>query len=160
MICALCGKAELVSETRDTPRIYKGHIIILRNVKGEWCPSCGMGYFGPEEGDDYDDYINAFRLFRNDVDSKVAAGISEREKFMKWYRARCQRPGNQEEIAQDAWEAALVSKIEWSKTGRPLNLEAAAMNLVKSESQIDGWHSLSEEIDELRPFLKEEKRWE
>jgi YgiT-type zinc finger domain-containing protein len=35
MICVLCGKAKLVSETKDTPITYKGHTTRLHNIDGD-----------------------------------------------------------------------------------------------------------------------------
>lgn len=41
MKCPNCGKAKLVTTTRDMPYAYKGEKTIIRAVTGDWCPACG-----------------------------------------------------------------------------------------------------------------------
>ena len=41
MKCSVCGAAELVSDTRDLPYIYKGETTQIPAVTGEFCPNCG-----------------------------------------------------------------------------------------------------------------------
>ena len=49
MDCALCGKGQLVRDTRDVPYTYKGQKTIIKNVRGEYCNRCGHGFYGPGE---------------------------------------------------------------------------------------------------------------
>jgi HTH-type transcriptional regulator/antitoxin MqsA len=41
MQCPICGGAELVHDTRNVPHIYKGEIIVIPDVTGDFCPACG-----------------------------------------------------------------------------------------------------------------------
>lgn len=45
MKCPVCGKAELVSDKRDIPYIYKGEATTLPGVEGEFCSACGESFF-------------------------------------------------------------------------------------------------------------------
>jgi HTH-type transcriptional regulator/antitoxin MqsA len=41
MKCPVCGGAELVHDTRDTPYTYKGESTTIPEVSGDFCPACG-----------------------------------------------------------------------------------------------------------------------
>ena len=41
MKCPICGKAELIHDTRDVPYSYKGEDTILPGIEGDFCPACG-----------------------------------------------------------------------------------------------------------------------
>ena len=41
MKCPICGKAELIHDTRDVPYTYKGEETILPGIEGDFCPACG-----------------------------------------------------------------------------------------------------------------------
>jgi HTH-type transcriptional regulator/antitoxin MqsA len=72
MKCSICGKGELVRDTRAVPYTYKGQKTLIKNIHGEYCTRCGMGYYGPD--DDPDDRLMAgMRAFREKVDAVLAA---------------------------------------------------------------------------------------
>ena len=41
MRCPICGKAELIRDTRDVPYVYKGEETSLPGIEGDYCPACG-----------------------------------------------------------------------------------------------------------------------
>jgi HTH-type transcriptional regulator/antitoxin MqsA len=41
MKCPICGKAELVHDTRGLPYTYKGEKTAIPAVTGDFCPACG-----------------------------------------------------------------------------------------------------------------------
>lgn len=41
MKCPTCGSAELVRDTRDLPHVYKGQMLHIPAVTGDFCPACG-----------------------------------------------------------------------------------------------------------------------
>ncbi len=41
MRCPICGKAELIHDTRDLPYVFKGEEAILPGIEGDFCPACG-----------------------------------------------------------------------------------------------------------------------
>lgn len=41
MKCPICGKAELIHDTRDVPYAYKGEETVLPAIEGDFCPACG-----------------------------------------------------------------------------------------------------------------------
>lgn len=41
MKCPICGKAELIHDTRDVSYVYKGEETILPGIEGDFCPACG-----------------------------------------------------------------------------------------------------------------------
>ena len=49
MICPVCGGAELQSDRRDLPHVYKGMTTVFRDVPGDYCPACGEVVLGPDE---------------------------------------------------------------------------------------------------------------
>ncbi len=49
MKCAICGKAELVQDTRDISYTYKGETTTIPAVTGEFCPACGEAILGAAE---------------------------------------------------------------------------------------------------------------
>ncbi|WP_258020018.1 type II toxin-antitoxin system MqsA family antitoxin [Pseudomonas sp. MAG002Y] len=46
----MCGQAELVHDTRDTPYSYKGHSTIIKDIKGEYCDACNDCILDNEDG--------------------------------------------------------------------------------------------------------------
>jgi HTH-type transcriptional regulator/antitoxin MqsA len=48
MKCPNCGMAQLASDTRDIPYVYKGEKTDLMQVSGDYCPACGEGVFDTE----------------------------------------------------------------------------------------------------------------
>jgi HTH-type transcriptional regulator/antitoxin MqsA len=49
MKCPICGEAELVRDTRDTPYRYKGEVTTIPAVTADWCPACGESLAEPDE---------------------------------------------------------------------------------------------------------------
>lgn len=41
MKCPICGRAELIHDTRDVPYAYKGEETVLPAIEGDFCPVCG-----------------------------------------------------------------------------------------------------------------------
>ncbi len=41
MTCPICGRAELIHDTRDVPYTYKGEETSIPFVEGDFCPACG-----------------------------------------------------------------------------------------------------------------------
>jgi HTH-type transcriptional regulator/antitoxin MqsA len=66
--CHICGKGELVEETRDTPYTYKGRKTVLKNISGEWCPSCGEVFLRKGE---IDNYMIAVKTFKKQVNASL-----------------------------------------------------------------------------------------
>ncbi len=40
MKCPSCGSADLVRDTRDLPHVYKGQMLHIQAVTGDFCPNC------------------------------------------------------------------------------------------------------------------------
>ncbi len=53
MKCPVCGRAELVHDTRDIPYTYKGESTIIPSVTGDFCPACGEAVLEKSESDTY-----------------------------------------------------------------------------------------------------------
>lgn len=51
MKCPVCGAAGLVHDTRDVPYTYKGGTTVIKNVTGEFCPSCSESILDLAESD-------------------------------------------------------------------------------------------------------------
>lgn len=49
MKCPVCGAAELIRDTRDSPYEYKGESTVLPNVTGDYCPACGESILDMDE---------------------------------------------------------------------------------------------------------------
>jgi HTH-type transcriptional regulator/antitoxin MqsA len=49
MKCPICGKAELIQDTRDISYTYKGETTTIPAVTGEFCPACGEAILGAAE---------------------------------------------------------------------------------------------------------------
>jgi HTH-type transcriptional regulator / antitoxin MqsA len=49
MKCPSCGMADLVSDVRDLPYVYKGESTILPGVEGDFCPACSDSILGASE---------------------------------------------------------------------------------------------------------------
>lgn len=67
MDCALCGKGQLVRDTRDIPYTYKGQKTVIKNIRGEYCNRCSHGYYGP--GDDGQKVMDEAGRWQQDVDA-------------------------------------------------------------------------------------------
>ena len=61
MKCPCCGAAELIHDTRDMPYTYKGEVIQIPAVTGDFCPSCGEAVLNREHGDRYSDLLGQFQ---------------------------------------------------------------------------------------------------
>jgi HTH-type transcriptional regulator/antitoxin MqsA len=51
--CHVCGKGELVQDTRDMPYTYKGRKTVLKGISEEWCTSCGEVFLRNDEIDNF-----------------------------------------------------------------------------------------------------------
>jgi HTH-type transcriptional regulator/antitoxin MqsA len=51
--CPLCGEHSLIDDTRDVPIVYRGRKVIVRQVKGDFCNSCGEIFFDISQGEVY-----------------------------------------------------------------------------------------------------------
>jgi HTH-type transcriptional regulator/antitoxin MqsA len=51
MKCPVCGAAGLVHDTRDVPYTYKGETTLIKNVTGDFCPSCSESVLDLAESD-------------------------------------------------------------------------------------------------------------
>ncbi|MDN5882714.1 MAG: type II toxin-antitoxin system MqsA family antitoxin, partial [Nitrosospira sp.] len=40
-VCASCGTAGMVLDTRDIPHTYKGRTNVVKGISGHYCPTCG-----------------------------------------------------------------------------------------------------------------------
>lgn len=70
MRCEMCGKGDLVEETRDTPYTYKGRKTMLKDIHGAWCPACGEVFFNLGQGNS-DKYMEAVRTFKKEVNATL-----------------------------------------------------------------------------------------
>jgi len=77
MKCPCCGGADLVRDTRDLERNYKGVSTRLRDVQGDYCPSCGEGVLDASECHRVSDLMADFRRQVNAglVDPHFIAGV-------------------------------------------------------------------------------------
>lgn len=67
MKCPCCGKDTLLRELRDVPYTYRGKVLVIKSVKGDFCSSCGEIILDRENGDRYGDEVS---IFRRQVDSR------------------------------------------------------------------------------------------
>ncbi|ABB75503.1 HTH-type transcriptional regulator / antitoxin MqsA [Nitrosospira multiformis ATCC 25196] len=67
MECVICWKGELVRDTRDVSFTYKCQKTFIKDIDGEYCTHCGMGYYGPEHAGD--ELVAGMVEFRKHVDS-------------------------------------------------------------------------------------------
>ena len=49
MKCPVCGAAELIRDTRDSPYVYKGESTVLPHVTGDFCPACNESILDLDE---------------------------------------------------------------------------------------------------------------
>lgn len=40
MQCPVCATADLIHHTRDVSHVYKGEMIVIAAVTGDFCPAC------------------------------------------------------------------------------------------------------------------------
>ncbi|MCC2681879.1 MAG: transcriptional regulator, family [Nitrosospira multiformis] len=69
-MCVLCGRGELVRDTRDVPFTYKGQKTFIENIQGQYCSNCGRGFFGPNDDPD-DKLMSGMDAFKELVDAMV-----------------------------------------------------------------------------------------
>jgi HTH-type transcriptional regulator/antitoxin MqsA len=51
MKCPACGAAELIADTRDLPYAYKGEVLTIPAVSGDFCPVCAESILDAAESD-------------------------------------------------------------------------------------------------------------
>jgi HTH-type transcriptional regulator / antitoxin MqsA len=113
MICPSCGLAELVSDKRDVPFVYKGEKTVFANVSGEFCPNCGEAVFAAPASRDISAKMKAF--------CQQVNAVSVDPSFISTIRKK---------LALDQREAATIfggganafSRYETGKTKPPLAL--------------------------------------
>lgn len=49
MTCPICGRAQLIHDTRDLPHHYKGEATIIPDVEADYCSACGEAILNYEE---------------------------------------------------------------------------------------------------------------
>jgi HTH-type transcriptional regulator/antitoxin MqsA len=77
MKCPVCGGAELVTDTRDVPYIYKGETTVIPGVTGDYCPACSEVVLDAAEADRYGTAVRDFNRQVNaaTVDPAFIAGV-------------------------------------------------------------------------------------
>ena len=113
MKCPICGRAQLIHDTRDMPYSYKGEETVLPGIEGDYCPACGEVIL------DRDNSMKAGALMR-EFNKQVNAAIVDPE-FIVSVRKK---------LALDQKEAAEIfgggvnafSRYENGKTRPPLAL--------------------------------------
>ncbi len=68
MKCPVCGVAELIHDTRDTPYIYKGEMTVIPQVTGEFCPACDESILDAIETERV---MESMRAFNKQVNAAV-----------------------------------------------------------------------------------------
>jgi HTH-type transcriptional regulator/antitoxin MqsA len=80
MKCPICGKAELVHESRDLPYTYKGKITTFHAIEGDFCPACDEGVLGPEAVDRFGRFAQEFQKQVDEDDTTCSTAT--RDTFM------------------------------------------------------------------------------
>ncbi len=80
MKCPVCGGAELVTDTRDVPYIYKGEATVIPDVTGDYCPACSEIVLDAVAADRYGAAIREFNRQVNAaiVDPSFIAGVRKK----------------------------------------------------------------------------------
>ena len=60
MKCPMCGKAQLVHETRDLSHTYKGESTIIPAITGDFCPACDDALLDRDACIRMGDFMKAF----------------------------------------------------------------------------------------------------
>jgi len=81
MKCPICGKAELVHDTRDMHYSYKGEQTTIPDVSGDYCPACDEAILDASESERVSAAMLAFNKEVNStiVDPSFIADV--RKKF-------------------------------------------------------------------------------
>jgi len=80
MKCPVCGVAELVHDTRDTPYSYKGKTTAITAVTGDFCPECGESILTAAESERVMREMQAFakRVNTAMVDPSFIVGVRKK----------------------------------------------------------------------------------
>lgn len=80
MKCPVCGVAELVHDTRDTPYSYKGKTTAIIAVTGDFCPECGESILTAAESERVMREMQAFakRVNTAMVDPSFIVGVRKK----------------------------------------------------------------------------------
>ncbi|WGV21142.1 type II toxin-antitoxin system MqsA family antitoxin [Pseudomonas putida] len=81
MKCPLCGRAELVAQSKDMPYRYKGETTVIPDVYGDYCPACGEVILGMGEAQRMSDLMSAFERQVNGAVVDPAFIAAMRRKF-------------------------------------------------------------------------------
>lgn len=128
MKCVSCGKAELVSDTRDVSYTYKGETTTIRDVSGDYCPVCNESLHNAQESK----YLNAAML----AFAKQVNGASIKPEFISETRKKLQL--DQREAAElFGGGPNAFSRYENGKTRPPLALVQLFKLLDKHPSLIN-----------------------
>lgn len=68
MKCPVCGRAELVHDTRDLSHTYKGETTTIAKVTGDFCPACAESILDATESDRV---MRAMRAFSKQVNASI-----------------------------------------------------------------------------------------
>ncbi|QNH80644.1 type II toxin-antitoxin system MqsA family antitoxin [Pseudomonas protegens] len=60
MKCPVCGAAGLVHDTRDLPYEYRGATTVIKDVTGDFCPSCSESILDMVESERVLEEMRAF----------------------------------------------------------------------------------------------------
>jgi HTH-type transcriptional regulator / antitoxin MqsA len=80
MKCSMCGKAELIHETRDLSYKYKGEETTLSDVEGDYCSACGEAILHPAESTRVSALMLAFnkQVNASAVDPEFIIGVRKK----------------------------------------------------------------------------------
>jgi len=83
MKCPVCGAAELVRDTRDTPYTYKGESTVISELTGDYCPACAEVVLDMDEAERFGQRIREFNRQVNAaiVDPQFIAGVRKKLKL-------------------------------------------------------------------------------
>lgn len=85
MQCPACGYPEMEERTQDETLSYGGQSVTVRNLRGEFCPSCGEGIWDAESNRRLDEAQTA--LIRS-VRSEMSVNIRRIRKLLKLTQAK------------------------------------------------------------------------
>jgi HTH-type transcriptional regulator/antitoxin MqsA len=61
MKCSICINTKLIHDTRDIQHTYKGEIIVIQNVTGDFCHTCGESILEADEARRVGSLMGEFR---------------------------------------------------------------------------------------------------
>jgi len=81
--CPVCGQEGMETVTKDVPYTYKGETVIIKDLTGEYCPSCEEMIFGGEDWQRFSDESMALnkRVNAAIIDPNFVADIRKKLKL-------------------------------------------------------------------------------